>query len=165
MLIVFHWGTVLVPNSIVSTTRRMEGSGGKMYSFWAIYSLRISFWVVPRSCSGRTPCFSAVAMYMAQMIAAGELMVMLVETLSRGIPSRRISISFKEETATPHFPNSPNASGASVSKPIRVGRSKAIDNPVWPCSRRYLNRALVSSAVPNPANMRMVHSRPRCRVG
>ena len=104
-----------VPYSMVSTTRRMDGSGGKMYSFWAMYSLRMSFWMVPRSWSGRTPCFSAAAMYIAQMTAAGELMVMLAETWSRGMPSSRISISLSEETATPHLPNSPSASGASVS--------------------------------------------------
>jgi hypothetical protein len=52
---------------------------------------------------------------MAQMMAAGELMVMLVETLSSGMPSSRISMSFNEETATPQVPNSPRASGWSVS--------------------------------------------------
>ena len=40
------------------------------------------------------------------MIAAGELMVMLEETLSSGMPSSKISISFNDEIATPHFPNS-----------------------------------------------------------
>ncbi len=50
-----------------------------MYSFCAMYSLRMSFWVVPRSRVAGTPCFSAAAMYMAQMMAAGELIVMLVE--------------------------------------------------------------------------------------
>jgi hypothetical protein len=63
----------------------------------------------------RTPCFSAAARYIAQMIAAGELMVMLEDTLSSGMPSSRISMSFNEETATPHLPNSPSASGWSVS--------------------------------------------------
>ncbi len=43
--------------------------------------------------------------------------------------------------------------------PISVGRSNATDSPVWPCERRYRKRRLVSSAVPNPANWRMVHSR------
>jgi hypothetical protein len=56
-------------------------------------------------------CFSAAARYMAQMIAAGELIVMLVDTLSSGMPSNRISMSFSEEIATPHLPNSPSASG------------------------------------------------------
>ena len=86
-----------------------------MYSFWAMYSLRMSFCSVPRNWSGRTPCFSAAAIYMAQIMAAGELMVMEVETLSSGRPSSRISMSLSELTATPHLPNSPSASGASVS--------------------------------------------------
>src|ERR1041384_1133314 len=43
--------------------------------------------------------------------------------------------------------------------------SKAVDSPVTPCSRRYLKRLLVSSGVPNPANCRMVQSRPRYIVG
>jgi hypothetical protein len=32
-----------VPNSMVSTTSRMDGSGGKRNSFWAINSFRMSF--------------------------------------------------------------------------------------------------------------------------
>ena len=43
MLMGFHRGMWRVANSTVSTTRPMEGSGGKMYSFWAMYSLRMSF--------------------------------------------------------------------------------------------------------------------------
>src|SRR5271165_672405 len=39
--------------------------------------------------------------------------------------------------------------------------SNAVERPVCPCSSRYLNRSLVSSAVPNPANWRIVHNRPR----
>ena len=54
-------------------------------------------------------------MYMAQRMAAGELMVMLVLTSPSGMPSNRISMSASELTATPHLPNSPSASGASVS--------------------------------------------------
>jgi hypothetical protein len=45
------------------------------------------------------------------------------------------------------------------------GQWNAVDSPVWPCSSRYLKRALVSSGRPNPANIRMVHSRPRYIVG
>ncbi len=40
---VFHFGRCWLPNSTVSVTSRMEGWGGKMYSFWAMYSLRMSF--------------------------------------------------------------------------------------------------------------------------
>ena len=35
----------------MSVTSRIDGSGGKMYSFCAMYSLRMSVWIVPRSCS------------------------------------------------------------------------------------------------------------------
>ena len=87
MLTGFHLGRWWVANSTVSTTSRMEGSGGKMYSFWAMYSFRMSFWVVPPSLEAGMPRFSAAAMYMAQMMAAGLLMVMDVVMVSRGRPS------------------------------------------------------------------------------
>ena len=44
---------------------------------------------------------------------------------------------------------------------MRVGMSKAVDRPVPPARRSSLKRRLVSSAVPNPANMRMVQRRDR----
>ena len=39
--------------------------------------------------------------------------------------------------------------------------SKAVDRPSPPDLMISLNRQLVSSAVPNPANIRIVHSRER----
>ena len=66
MLIVFQRGISRVPNSIVSTTRRIEGSGGKRNSFCAMYSFRMSFWSVPPSLARAMPRFSAAAMYIAQ---------------------------------------------------------------------------------------------------
>jgi hypothetical protein len=39
--------------------------------------------------------------------------------------------------------------------------SKAVERPVCPWSRRYRNRSFVSSAVPKPANWRIVPRRPR----
>ena len=39
-----------------------------------------------------------------------------------------------ESIATPTLPTSPEASGASESIPIWVGRSKATDSPVVPCA-------------------------------
>ena len=86
-----------------------------MYSFWAMNSLRMSFWMVPPSLSREAPCFSARAMYMAQMMAAGLLMVMDVVIWSSVIPSKRVSMSANEETATPQVPNSPAPRGSSVS--------------------------------------------------
>ena len=86
-----------------------------MYSFWAMYSLRMSFCKVPPTLLRSAPCFSATAMNMAQMIAAGLLMVMEVVTSSRLMPSKRVSMSAIVEIATPHVPNSPAALGSSVS--------------------------------------------------
>ncbi len=89
--------------------------GGKMYSFCAMNSLRMSFCSVPPSRARGTPCFSAATMYMAQIAAAGELIVIDVVTPASGMPSSSASMSASDETATPHLPNSPAASGASVS--------------------------------------------------
>ena len=94
-------------------------------------------------------------------MAAGELMVIDVVTSPSGMPSKSISMSWSEVTATPHFPTSPSDSGWSGSRPIRVGRSKATDRPWLPCSSRYLKRSLVCCAEPKPANWRMVQARPR----
>ena len=81
-----------------------------MYMPRATYSLRMSFWTVPPSFEGMMPCFSATATYMASRMFAGAFIVMLVVTLSSGMPSKRISISFSVDTLTPTFPTSPMAS-------------------------------------------------------
>jgi hypothetical protein len=91
-------------------------------------------------------------------------MVIDVETWSRGMPSSSTSMSARELMATPHFPTSPSDSGWSGSRPISVGRSKAMESPWEPCSRRYLNRSFVCAAVPNPANWRIVQVLPRYMV-
>src|SRR5438876_216398 len=69
---VFQRGTCFAQNENWSVTRRMEGRGGKMYSFWAMYSFRMSFWRVPPTRSQGVPCFSATARYIARAIGAGE---------------------------------------------------------------------------------------------
>ena len=86
-----------------------------MYSFWAMNSLRMSFCSVPVSCARGTPIFSAAAMYIAQIMGAGELMVMEVLISPTGRSASRISMSARLETATPQVPNSPSASGSSWS--------------------------------------------------
>ena len=60
--------------------------------------------------------------------------------------------------ATPQRPTSPSACGSSESRPISVGRSNAVERPSPPARRISRKRALVSSAVPKPANMRIVQS-------
>jgi hypothetical protein len=82
-----------------------------MYSFCAMYSLRMSFWMVPEIFFQSAPCFSATTKYMAQSTLAGELMVIDVVTFSRLMPSKRISISSSESMATPHLPTSPSLAG------------------------------------------------------
>ena len=80
-----------------------------------MYSLRMSFCTVPRSDLGSTPWRLAMTRYIASRMAAGALMVILVETLSRGISWKRVSISSIEEMETPTLPTSPNARGWSAS--------------------------------------------------
>ena len=48
--------------------------------------------------------------------------------------------------------------GSSESLPISVGRSNATDRPSPPAPSSSLNRAFVSTGVPNPANMRIVQT-------
>jgi len=135
---VFHFGTSLAQYSIESTTRRMDGAGGKMNSFCAMNSLRMSFCSVPPSLSAGTPCSSATAIYMQSRIAAGELMVIEVVMSASGMPANSVSMSASESIATPQCPISPRLVGASESCPIKVGMSKATESPVWPFASRYL---------------------------
>src|SRR5256885_101542 len=100
------------------------------------------------------------ARYFAQMMDAGLLIVIDVLTPPTSIPLKRIRMSSRDDTATPHVPNSPFASGSSVSYPYRVGISKATLRPVSPWAMRYLNRRFVSSALPEPANIPTVHNPP-----
>src|SRR5205085_12523563 len=58
-----------------SRTIRTDGSMGKMYSFCAMYSLRMSAWMVPESLFRSNPRFSASTTYMASRIHALGLMV------------------------------------------------------------------------------------------
>jgi hypothetical protein len=60
------------------------------------------------------------------------LIVIDVETLSSGIPSKSVFMSASESIATPTLPTSPCATGSSESYPIWVGRSNATDRPIVP---------------------------------
>jgi len=138
-----------------------------MNSFWAWNSLRISFWSVPPSEDQSIPRCCAIARYIAHTTAPGPLIVWLTVTWSIGISAYSRCMSSIVSIATPHLPTSPSESPSSESRPISVGRSNAVESPVFAavevfaCSSRYLNRALVSSADPNPANCRIVHKRVR----
>jgi len=108
-------GSSRAANSTVSGTSRRDARGGKRYSFWAMYSLRMSFCVVPFSLAREMPRFSAAAMSIAQITGAGPLIVMEVETSSRGMSANSRSMSCRDEIATPHLPTSPWASSWSAS--------------------------------------------------
>src|SRR5919198_98389 len=69
---VFHLGTCFEQNAKMSVMIRIDGRGGKMYSFCAMNSLRMSFWIVPESVFQLAPCLSATTRYIAKIIAAGE---------------------------------------------------------------------------------------------
>ncbi|CAM5443079.1 hypothetical protein SGLAM104S_02166 [Streptomyces glaucescens] len=88
-------------------------------------------------------------------------MVIEVVTSPSGMSLNRTSMSAAESIATPQCPTSPSERGSSESRPISVGMSKATERPPPPAARIILYRSLVCSALPNPANCRMVHVRPR----
>ena len=112
---VFHRGMCFVHHSTWSVTSLREGAGGTIHSFWAMNSLNMSFWEVPPTREGSTPCFSATATSMATRMMEGQLMVMEVVTLSRGMPEKTVSMSSRVSTATPSLPTSPRLYGLSLS--------------------------------------------------
>ena len=63
-----------------------------MYSFWAMYSLRMSFCIVPDSVAQSAPCCSATTRYIAKIIGAGELIVIDVVTSPSGMPRRALHV-------------------------------------------------------------------------
>jgi hypothetical protein len=76
-----------------------------------MYSLSRSFWIVPEICSDDTPCSSATSSYISSRIAAVELIVIDVVTLSSGRPPSNVRMSSSESIATPTLPTSPSARG------------------------------------------------------
>ncbi len=131
---VFHFGTSRAQKAKMSVISRIDGRGGKMNSFWAMNSFRMSFWMVPEMVFQSAPCCAATARYIAKIIGAGELMVIDVVMSPRAMPSKSRSMSASEVMLTPHLPTSPSDSGWSGSRPISVGRSKATLNPVPPAA-------------------------------
>ena len=83
MLIGLYRGICSAQNTIMSRTMRMDGRMGKIHSFCAIYSLRMSAWTVPESFFKSLPRDSASATYMAKRIQAVGLIVIETEMPSR----------------------------------------------------------------------------------
>ena len=157
-------GIFAVQYSIRSPIRRRCGSGANSHSFWAMYSLKMSVCSVPLRWSMVAPCRSAATRYMQNTGTAGPEIVMDVVTPARSMPSNSTSISAAESMATPQCPTSPSERASSESRPISVGMSNATDSPLPPSARIILYRLFVSTALPKPANCRMVHGFPRYPV-
>jgi hypothetical protein len=107
---VFHFGTCFEQKAKTSVMSRIDGRGGKMYSFCAMNSLRMSFWIVPEIFFQSAPCFSATTRYIAKIIGAGELIVIEVVMSPSEMPSNSRSMSASDVTLTPHLPTSPSDS-------------------------------------------------------
>ena len=114
-LIGFHFGACSAHQAIMSTIRRRDGSGGKMYVPRDRYSLTMSFCVVPRSASLGVPCSSALATYSASSHAAVALIVIDVFICPGGMPSSRVRRLPRWAIGTPTLPTSPRAIGESGS--------------------------------------------------
>ena len=101
--------------TIMSRMRRMDGRMGKIHSFWATYSLRMSACTVPERRFRSKPRDSASATYMARRIQAVGLIVIDTEIRSRSMPSKSAVTSSSVSMATPSRPTSPSDRGSSES--------------------------------------------------
>ncbi len=115
MLMVFHCGSSSLQYEKTSVMSRSEGCVGKMYVPRAMYSFRMSFWIVPPSFERSAPCCLATATYSASRIGAVALIVIDVVTCSSGMPSNSVSMSRMLQMDTPTLPTSPSAIGSSGS--------------------------------------------------
>ena len=95
----------------MSVTMRTAGSGGQIHSFWAMNSFSMSFCIVPPTRLHDTPCFSAMARYMASATDAVQLIVIDVVTSPSGMSANSRSKSSRVEIDTPSLPTSPRARG------------------------------------------------------
>ena len=86
-----------------------------MYVPRAMYSFKMSFWIVPLIALAGTPCSSATNSYSNSRIAAVELIVMLIDAVSSGMSAKSMRMSAIESMATPTLPTSPSARGWSLS--------------------------------------------------
>ena len=99
----------------MSRMSRIDGRMGKIHSFWATYSFRMSAWTVPDRRFRSRPRDSASATYIARRIHAVGLIVIDTEIRSRSIPSKSAATSSSVSTATPSRPTSPSDRGSSES--------------------------------------------------
>ena len=117
----------------MSLKTRMEGAGGKSHSFWAMYSLRMSFWLVPASSSGRDALLlgghdvhreqhhrGGVYGHGGRDLAHRDALEEPLHVL-QGVYRDALGADLAEGQAA-----------SRESRPIRVGISKATERPFWP---------------------------------
>jgi hypothetical protein len=78
-------------------------------------SLRMSFWMVPDRSDLSCPCSSPATMKFARTGITAPFIVIETDTLSSGMPSKRIFMSSTLSMATPALPTSPTTRGWSLS--------------------------------------------------
>ncbi len=78
-------------------------------------SLRMSFWMVPASCSGGTPCSSAATTYSARIGSTAPFIVIDTDIRSSGDAVEQLAHVEIESIATPAMPTSPATRGWSES--------------------------------------------------
>jgi hypothetical protein len=134
---------------------------GLIHSFCAMNSFSMSFCSVPRSLAGLTPCFSATTTYSASKHRRRRVdrhrRRHLVERDVAEQPGHVVEGRHAHALAA-DLAERPRVLGvvAHERRHVEGGRQ-----PGLPEARRNLKRALVSSGVPKPANMRIVHGLPR----
>ena len=115
MLMVFHWGTSLV--QILEDVGDQPHGGPGREDVGAPGGILLQDVVLHRAPQlvGGDPLLFRHRQVHGQEHGAGALMVMEVDTLSRGMPWKRRSMSARESMATPTLPTSPWARGWSES--------------------------------------------------
>ena len=94
----------------MSVTMRMDGRGGKTYSFCAWYSFKHVVLNRPAEPRAFTPASAAAATYIASTIAAGELIVIEVVTVAEVDAVEQIARRPRECRRLPRSgPTSPSA--------------------------------------------------------
>ena len=118
----------------MSVTSRIAGSIGKHHSFWAMYSLRMSVWIVPPSFSGGDPLLLGGDDVEGEQDRRRRVDRHRDRDLVERDPvEERLHVVDACRRRRPRTPTSPSERAWSESSPIRVGMSKAVERPVWPC--------------------------------
>jgi hypothetical protein len=137
MLMVFHCGTSRGAVAKMSVMSRIDGRGGKMYVPRAMYSFRMSFWIVPRACRpGRPALRPRRRTAREQDRRRGVDRHRRRHAVERDLVEQDAHVGSSESMATPTLPTSPSGAGVVAVEPICVGRSNATEAGRPPCDSR-----------------------------